>query len=105
MTDHRTDCRSRFPGRRGLFLPALGAALALVAAPAAAAEEGPAAPAPVEQAVEELRRMMERLDDLFRSMPRYAMPEVTEDGDIIIRRIDPSPDRPAREGPDGAIDL
>lgn len=63
-------------------------------------------------ALDELQRLLDELGRLIERMPRYALPEVTEDGDIIIRRKDapdadepPDDGRPAEEGPDGVIDL
>lgn len=62
--------------------------LALGGAPALAEEDG--APAdPMEQAEEGLRRLMFALELLIASIPQYEMPEVLDNGDIIIRRVQP----------------
>lgn len=55
----------------------------------------------------ELERAFDRLEDVLESMPRYALPEVTEEGDIIIRRLPRRPEGwpPAAEDPESTIDL
>jgi hypothetical protein len=40
-------------------------------------------------ATEALTKMMQALDLLIMTVPRYAAPEVLPNGDIIIRRLDP----------------
>ena len=76
---------------------ALAAALGL-AAPAALAEEPPRPPVPPEQFLDQLGRAA--LESLLQAMREglaavpYAMPEVNERGDIIIRRLPPRPDAP-----------
>ena len=48
-----------------------------------------------ELAREALARMMRSLELLIESIPQYEMPEINEDGDIIIRRKRrPAPDAP-----------
>jgi hypothetical protein len=74
----------------------LAVLLLAIALPAAAAE-----PAPLPQAAEKLRDEIERaanamresmgrvllsLEEVARRLPRYEAPEITENGDIIIRR-------------------
>jgi hypothetical protein len=76
------------------FLSAAFTALALGLAAPAAGEEG--APPPGEEDPEQLLQesvetFMRALDALIRSIPQYEMPEITEDGDIIIRRKKPPP--------------
>ncbi len=44
------------------------------------------------EAFDEFDRFMRRLEELVDQVPRYAMPEMTEDGDIIIRRLPPRRD-------------
>ena len=62
----------------------LAAALfALVALPASAADQKDD---PSRLAAEGLDKMVRALESLIRSIPQYETPEITEDGDIIIRR-------------------
>ena len=55
----------------------------------------------------ELDRLRDRLEGALEDLPRYALPEMNEDGDIIIRRL---PRRPERwhhqpEEPGGTLEL
>jgi hypothetical protein len=81
-----------------LVLASLAVALA---APAAAAE--PPAPPPdfqsqLRQAEEMARRgiseVLGSVDLLLRALPRYELPEITDNGDIILRRKPPRPEEP-----------
>lgn len=89
-------------------------ASAMLAASIAAAE--PAAPPQREPrgtdlALEGLSKLMLGLRQLVEELPRYDLPEITENGDIIIRRIDPkaaptTPPVPGSPGdPADGIDL
>jgi len=76
---------------------ALAAALGF-AAPAAFAEEPPRPPVPPEQFLDQLGRtavesLLQAMREALAAVP-YAMPEVNERGDIIIRRLPPRPDAP-----------
>ena len=53
---------------------------------------------PLAQAEEGMRRILAALQLLMATIPQYALPEVLENGDIIIRRV--QPDTPAN--PDDA---
>ena len=55
----------------------------------------------------ELDRVFDRLEQALESMPRYALPEVTEEGDIIIRRLPRRSESwpPAADDPESTIDL
>lgn len=55
----------------------------------------------------ELDRAFDQLEETLDSLPLYALPEVTEDGDIIIRRLPRRPEAwpPAPDDPDAMIDL
>ena len=55
----------------------------------------------------ELDRVFDRLGEALESMPRYALPEVTEEGDIIIRRLPRRSEGwpPTVEDPETTIDL
>lgn len=55
----------------------------------------------------ELDRLRDHLEGALNDLPRYALPEMNEDGDIIIRRL---PRRPEgwphrREEPSDTLDL
>ncbi|MEO3431008.1 hypothetical protein AAFN88_19295 [Pelagibius sp. CAU 1746] len=73
----------------------LGAAL-LVTPPLAQAEdlrqEESPKDTPGEMAREGLEQMMQALRLLVESIPQYELPEVLENGDIIIRRKHPKPE-------------
>lgn len=86
---------------------AVAAAVAVMAASpvAGAADETPETPengtkeAPLDQLDEAGREALERAQELldmlqrwWRGMPRYAAPEINENGDIIIRRLPPKPE-------------
>lgn len=70
--------------RRGLFALGLTACIFLTGLPSAKAEEDKADPS--ELARESIELMMRSLNLLMDSIPQYELPEITEDGDIIIRR-------------------
>ncbi len=59
--------------------------------PQAERPSGAAQPAPGELAREGLAKMLQALDVLVQSVPQYHMPEITENGDIILRRKQPQP--------------
>ncbi|MBT5414635.1 MAG: hypothetical protein HOK81_08555 [Rhodospirillaceae bacterium] len=64
---------------------AAAAALMLTTGPVLAAEQDD-----VERLAREgAEKFIEALETLIERLPRYDMPEVTDDGDIIIRRRDP----------------
>ncbi|HEX9463474.1 MAG TPA: hypothetical protein VGB82_12825 [Alphaproteobacteria bacterium] len=45
-------------------------------------------------------QMVGAFEQLLREVPRYGLPEITEDGDIILRRLQPPPASPPhRRGP------
>ncbi|HVO01498.1 MAG TPA: hypothetical protein VMT54_04815 [Candidatus Cybelea sp.] len=81
----------RFKGRLAAALVA-----ALATAPMALAQDQtPTTPSPdaaQQLAVEGLAKIMQALDLFVKSVPQYAPPEVLPNGDIIIRRLHPSPD-------------
>ena len=71
---------------------------------------------PGEQARQGLDLLMKALEGWVRQMPLFAPPEVTPEGDIIIRRLDknrpvpppgtqPSPGAPGGSTPGSATDL
>lgn len=69
--------------RRGLSALGLSACLLLSAVPLAAAEEEKD---PSELARESIELMMRSLNLLIERIPQYELPEINENGDIIIRR-------------------
>ena len=82
----------------GALLGGLALAGLLWAPLPAAAEEAPEDP--LAQAEEGMRQILTALQLLLATIPQYAMPEVLENGDIIIRRV--QPETPA--DPDDAND-
>lgn len=90
-----------------LVLPLIPADAAAAADPPPAEDTErtrPDAPADPGEVLDELQKLVDRLGRLIEELPRYALPEITEDGDIIIRRKDereekpPHPEKPGREG-------
>ncbi len=88
--------------RSALMAPVLS--LLLVAAPHPGAAQPEAAagepdePTPGELLDRALADALTALGMLLRAVPRYAAPEITEDGDIVIRRL-PPPEPPAPKLP------
>ncbi len=62
-------------------------ALALVLSAPAAADGSL-----LEDGEEEVERLLSLLETLVESIPLYGMPEVLDNGDIILRRIQPDDD-------------
>lgn len=65
------------------------------------APDTPAAPG--ELAREGLAKLLQALDKLIESVPQYQMPEINENGDIILRRkrpYGPTPPAPSPDQPD-----
>ena len=101
--------------RRRLHLTVSAAAFAVATLLATAgwADDGerpaPDSPYPeLDQLIErKLDRLFDDLEGVLEDLPRYALPEITEEGDVIIRRL---PRRPqewpwARDVPDEMVDL
>jgi len=75
-------------------------AVALAAATPAAAQESEG-PGPSERAREGAEQILDALRGLLQMMPRYGMPRVEEDGDIVIPRLDdPDGETPQGDGPE-----
>jgi hypothetical protein len=86
--------------------PAVAALAALLALGSpSVVEAGPGRSDPTEErsvgrlAQESLEELLRRLEDFLRSVPLYQAPEITEDGDIIIRRAPREPEAAPPEGP------
>lgn len=106
MTRHPRPARMPRAGalRSAGFALLLTAAI-LVPGPAAAGDSPPPwLPFPGEQAEEMAREgmqwMKQAIDRMLEAIPQYALPELTEDGDIILRRRQPGPElAPAPDTP------
>jgi hypothetical protein len=64
------------------------------------------APAPTPQeeqpgalARDAIEKMMRALSLAIENLPQYALPELNENGDIIIRRLNPRADKPRQKAP------
>ncbi len=82
-------------------LAALVIAVSAAAAPAAGWTQEPRRNDPRAQAEEMLRQATDKLllalELMIQAIPQYEMPEITEDGDIIIRRKRPGEIEPREE--------
>jgi len=93
---------------KGMLLRAFAAALLLAAAgsPVLAQSRSPAPPQeerPGEIARDAIEKMMRALSLAIENLPQYALPELNENGDIIIRRLNPRAEKPrplAPQNPD-----
>jgi hypothetical protein len=93
------------------FLPALAGALLMTLGlvPSAQAQQAPIPPWPPQSespggnpgalAGAALEQLIRALGMALQNLPQYEMPAVTERGDIIIRRSNPPPLRPADRAP------
>ena len=75
--------------------------LLALAAPAVAADRQNQE-TPSEMMTDAMSKMVRALELMIQSIPQYEKPEITEDGDIIIRRKRPKtePDNKAQDEPD-----
>ena len=85
--------------RHLLGIAILAAAIA-VAAPAAADERHPDRERLEDMARDGVDRVMQMLEDLMDRLPEFRMPEITPEGDIIIRRPRPKPSLKPVEEPE-----
>lgn len=81
---------------RALAQISLAAALLTTGVPGALAQdEGSTAQQRLDElealAQESLERLMLALEGMLQAVPQFELPEINEDGDIIIRRIRPKP--------------
>ena len=101
-----------------LTIMALGACAMLASAPVFAQSpnappNAPGAPSTQEPSgteltLEGLGKLMLGLQRMVEELPRYNLPEINENGDIIIRRIDPhvNPEQPRPPvSPEKGVDL
>ena len=87
---------------KSLLFPALVAAmLTLGPVPTAGASED--GETPQELAREGMERMLRAIELMIEMVPQYEMPEVNENGDIIIRRKNP-PQRGNDDAEDREVD-
>lgn len=73
---------------------AVSLGLMLAGAPPALAGPAPEEENPEELMREGMERMLRAIELMIEMVPQYEMPEVTEDGDIIIRRKRRPSERP-----------
>ncbi len=71
--------------------------------PASASEPGEEE-SPQVMAREGVQRMLQALEKMIETIPLYDLPEMNEDGDIIIRRL-PKPERDQRDPESGPQDI
>ena len=88
-----------------LRLRALAAALVLAATAAPVLAQNPSPAPPQEQrpgdlARDAIEKMMRALSLAIENLPQYAPPEFNENGDIIIRRLNPRAEKPRPRAPD-----
>ncbi|HYD31966.1 MAG TPA: hypothetical protein VEB64_14085 [Azospirillaceae bacterium] len=91
------------------FFACLTVALPLLTAGAAVAQEAPreppaAEPAPKEQALQGLQQLLRGIERMVKQIPTYSAPEMTPEGDIIIRRVRPE-EAPADPAPSSPPDV
>jgi hypothetical protein len=75
-----------------LTIIALGACAVLASAPVSAQSPGTPGvqePSGTQLTLEGLEKLMQGLQRMVEELPRYNLPEINENGDIIVRRIDP----------------
>ena len=85
-----------------LWLAAFGLCAALVLAPPTVAQESPETEEPGELVRDGIERLMRALEAFIDMIPQYEMPEINENGDIIIRRkrqVEPPPEEEDEEDP------
>jgi hypothetical protein len=90
------------PPMRKLAIGTLLAACALAAAPAYAQTQPPAQQEdrPGALARDAIDKMMRALSLAIENLPQYAPPEFNENGDIIIRRLNPRAEKPRPRVPE-----
>jgi len=66
-----------------------------------ASPDGPPPPSPKESVEQATQHLLRALELMLMAIPRYAPPEVLENGDIIIRRIRPEGEDAPPAAPEG----
>ncbi len=91
--------------RHGLAIWVLIAALAVAGpVPAQAPDPGTGDRERAEELAREgFEQLLRALEALLQSIPQYEAPEITEDGDIIIRRKRKPPEPPEPPEPPGSV--
>jgi hypothetical protein len=98
ILEGRDEGTFRFRGHGGRPMRMLPIALTLAALtvagalPAAAGERSSATDEATRDILEGMERLRDGVSRLIDSLPRYSLPEITENGDIVIRRLDPGRD-------------
>jgi len=100
--------RRSTPGRGCRYVAVAVVGLMLGSSALSAADHGhddPTPPAPKESIEQATQHLLRALELMLMAIPRYAPPEVLENGDIIIRRIPPDrdeapPTAPKRDAPE-----
>jgi hypothetical protein len=90
------------PKRLSLRAVVVSLALLAAAGPVFAQAQAPAPPQedrPGALAREAIDKMMRALSMAIENLPQYAMPELNENGDIIIRRLNPRAEKPRTKPP------
>ena len=105
----RMEPRRRASGRR---IGALALTALLLAAAPGHAQDAPADPLaadplaadPLAEVEQAMRHVMTALQLLLATVPQYAMPEVLDNGDIVIRRVQPEAPPDPQDVNDDGID-
>ncbi len=85
------DTNAMSPHRKLFTSLCIASTLALTAAPVLADDENDADNGnPSELAQEGAQKLMLALELMLQAIPQYAMPEILDNGDIIIRRLNPT---------------
>ena len=85
--------------QKTFLVMALIVAMAFAAPVAALADTKPEPASPSEMISEATRTILKAFEIMMRSIPQYEVPEVLENGDIIIRRKHPEPKKPQPNEP------
>jgi hypothetical protein len=85
------DTAAMSPHRKLFTSLCLASTLAWASAPALAEDDQDRTDEedPMELAEEGVQKLIFALELMLQAIPQYAMPEILENGDIIIRRVDP----------------
>ncbi|MEO3433103.1 hypothetical protein [Inquilinus sp. CAU 1745] len=88
------------------WLPSLIVAIGLLSVPAAAEDTPSDGWGDLSQALDDLAAVADRLQQWVDDLPRYGIPRITEDGDILVPRREPPLEPPVRPlSPDDVIEI